>query len=214
MEVLLCKRVDDLRQSLFHLLNCLITTASELRELAKVTGSKVWTIGRLRNCVDAHVGQIVCDKDGVVDWCIVLVEMALSRFEECWSSSDGISCWTPLKLQHSNPNPNPLANQLWCIDYTTTPLIIPHRLPAFLESLMPLKNSSSIHARCSKSSLKYSVSFWGIFSKFKNRILLHIVLLKCPRVQSAFLKLTSCDNQALVGGIPIAAVAFHLNLKS
>ena len=32
MEVLLCERVNDLRNSLFHLLNCLITTASELRE--------------------------------------------------------------------------------------------------------------------------------------------------------------------------------------
>ena len=26
----------------------------------------------------------VCDKDGVVDWCIVLLEMPLTRFEECW----------------------------------------------------------------------------------------------------------------------------------
>ena len=50
---------------------------------------------------------------------------------------------------------------------TSTPLIIPHRLPAFLESLMQLKNSCSIHARCSKSSLKHSVCFCGIFSKFK-----------------------------------------------
>ena len=49
-----------------------------------VTGSKVWITGRLRNCLDTHLGQIVCDKDGVVDWCIVLVEMSLSRFEECW----------------------------------------------------------------------------------------------------------------------------------
>ena len=32
MEVLLCKRVNDLCHSLFHLLNCLIMTASELRE--------------------------------------------------------------------------------------------------------------------------------------------------------------------------------------
>ena len=32
MEVLLCERVNDLHHSLFHLLNCLITTASELRE--------------------------------------------------------------------------------------------------------------------------------------------------------------------------------------
>ena len=32
MEVLLCELVNDLRHSLFHLLNCLRTTASELRE--------------------------------------------------------------------------------------------------------------------------------------------------------------------------------------
>ena len=32
MEVLLCERVNDLCHSLFHLLNPLITTASELRE--------------------------------------------------------------------------------------------------------------------------------------------------------------------------------------
>ena len=29
-------------------------------------------------------GRIVSDKDGVVDWCIVLVEMPLTQFEECW----------------------------------------------------------------------------------------------------------------------------------
>ena len=76
------------------------------------------------------------------------------------ASSDGISSWTPLKPQHNNPNRNPLANQLWCIDSHTppTPLIIPHRLPDFLESLMPLKNWCSIHARWSKSSLKHSIS--------------------------------------------------------
>ena len=50
------------------------------------------------------------------------------------ASSDVISSWTSLKPQHSNPKPNPLANQLRCIDFFTlpTPLIIPHRLPAFL----------------------------------------------------------------------------------
>ena len=48
--------------------------------------------------------------------------------------------------------------------------------------------------------------------KFKT-ILLHIVFLKCPHVQISFLKLTSCDNQVLVGCIPIAAVAVHLYLK-
>ena len=27
-----------------------------------------------------------CDKDGVVNWCIILVEMPLTRFEEYWSN--------------------------------------------------------------------------------------------------------------------------------
>ena len=82
MKVLLCERVNDLRQSLFHLLNCLITTVTkfflELREYPKVTGSKVWTIRRVRNCLDVHLGQIDCDKNGVVHWCIVLVEIPLT----------------------------------------------------------------------------------------------------------------------------------------
>ena len=39
-----------------------------------------------------------------------------------------------------------LANQLWCSDFLTPPkrLIFPHRLPAFLESLVPLKNWCSM----------------------------------------------------------------------
>ena len=31
------------------------------------------------------------------------------------ASSGGISSWTPIKPQHSNPNPNPLAIQLYCL---------------------------------------------------------------------------------------------------
>ena len=87
------------------------------------------------------------------------------------ASSDGISSWTPLKPQHSNPNPkpNPFANQLWCVDFLTppTPLIIHHRLPDFLESFMPLKNWCSIRARCSKSSLNHSIHFCGTFPGLK-----------------------------------------------
>ena len=89
------------------------------------------------------------------------------------ASSDGIFFWTPLKPQHSNPNPNPLANQLWSIDFLTplTPLIIPHRLPTYLESLIPLKNWCSIHARCPKSSLKHSIRFCGIFLNLKQNFI-------------------------------------------
>ena len=79
------------------------------------------------------------------------------------ASSQGISSWTPLKPQHSNPNP--LANQLWSIDFFTppTPLIIPHRLPAFLESLLPLKNCWSIHGWKAVRSIPYvSVVFFQV----------------------------------------------------
>ena len=125
------------------------------------------------------------------------------------ASSNIISSWIPLKPQHSSPYPYPLANQLLCIDFLTppTPLIIPHRLPAFLESLMPLKNWCSIHARFSKSSLKHSIRFCGIFSKFKTEFYCISFFKKC---QIAFLKFTSCDDQVLVGCILIAAVAVHL----
>ena len=45
------------------------------------------------------------------------------------ASSDGISSWTPLKPQHSNPNPNPLANQLSCTDFLTPPTQTPSQTP-------------------------------------------------------------------------------------
>ena len=170
-------------------------------------------MGRLRNCLDAHLDQIVCEKDGVVDWCIVLGEMPLTRFEECWPLPTESLPKHPLRFQHSNPNPNSLANQLWCINFLTppTPLIIPHRLPAFLKSLIPLKNSCPIHARWSKSSLKHSIRFCGIFSKFKTQFYCKSFFWS---VRLTFLNFTSCDNPAFVGCIPIAAVAVHLNLKS
>ena len=38
------------------------------------------------------------------------------------ASSDGISSRTPLKPQHSNPNPNSLANQLWSVDFLSLSL--------------------------------------------------------------------------------------------
>ena len=81
------------------------------------------------------------------------------------ASYDWISSWTPLKPQHSNTNPNLFANKLWSIEFLSphTPLIIPHRLSAFLESLMPLKNWCSIHAGYSKNSLKHSIRFCSIF---------------------------------------------------
>ena len=89
------------------------------------------------------------------------------------ASSLGISCWTLIKPQHSNRNPKPLANQLWSIDFLNppTPLIIPHKLRAFLESLMPLKNWCSIYTRWSKSSMKHSTRFCGIFPSLQQNFI-------------------------------------------
>ena len=89
-----------------------------------------------------------------------------------YSSHTDIKLWTYCLYRHMMVLIHEilyLANQLWCSDFLTlcTPLTIPHRLPAFLESLMQLKNWCSIHARWSKSSLKHSISSCGIFSKFK-----------------------------------------------
>ena len=128
------------------------------------------------------------------------------------ASSDGFPPWTHLNPQHSNPNSHPLANQLWCIDFLT-PLIIPYRLPAFFESLMPLKNWCLIHARCSKISLKHSIRFCGIFSKFKTEFNCISFFLSVLTSRLQFLKFTSFDNQDFVGCIPIPAVAVHLKLK-
>ena len=92
------------------------------------------------------------------------------------ASSDGISSWTPLKPQHSNANPNPLANQLWSIDFLTpsTHLIIPHRLPAFLESLMPLKIWCLIHARWSKAVLSIPYVSVAFFPSLKQNFIAYL----------------------------------------
>ena len=50
------------------------------------------------------------------------------------ASSLGISPWTPLKPQHSNPNPNPLANQLWVV----ASLLLPHLSSSFTDFLPSL----------------------------------------------------------------------------
>ena len=104
------------------------------------------------------------------------------------NSSDGISSWTPLKPQHSNPNPNPkpLAKQLWCSGFLTppSPLIIPHRFPAFLESLMPLKNWCPIHARKAFWSIPcFSVAF---FPSLKHNLIVYRSSKVSPRPDCIF----------------------------
>ena len=97
--------------------------------------------------------------------------MPLTRFEECWPLPTESLPKLPLNL-----NTVTLTLTLWPINSgltSPTPLIIPHRIPAFLESLMPLKNWCSIHARCSKSSLKHSIRFCGIFPSLKQNFIVY-----------------------------------------
>ena len=209
MEVLLREHVNDLHHSLFHLLNCLITTASELREWAKVTGSKVWTIGKARNCLRAHLGQIVCDKDAVVDWCIIMVEMPLTRFEEyCPLPTESL----PELPQNLNVLALSLTLTLWPINSgVLTSLLLPHLSSFLTDSLSSLNIicHSKTDARFMQDGRKavWSIPYVSVaFFPSLNRILLHIVI---PHVQIAFLKIISCDNRALVGCIPNAAVVIH-----
>ena len=59
---------------------------------------------------------------------------------------------------------------------------------------------------------KQSEAFYTFLSLKQNFIVYHSSKVSsCP---DYILKLTSCDNKALVGCIPIPVVAVHLNLKS
>ena len=174
-------------------------------EKPKVTGRKVWTIG---------TGE---ELSWCPSWSNSLVQGWSCTLVHCTGVTDlksagRISCRTPLKPQNSNPKPNSLANHVWYIDLLTppTPLIIPHRLHAFLESLIPLKNWWSLHARCSKSSLKHSMRFCGIFPSLKQNFIAY----RSSKVSDCIFKFISYDSQALVGCIPIPVVAVYLNVKS
>ena len=96
------------------------------------------------------------------------------------TSSGGISSWTPLKPQHSKPHPKPLANQLWSIYFL---LLLPH-LSSCLKHSLP--SWCSIHARWPKNSLKHSIRFRGILSKFKTEFIAYRSSKMSSRVDCIF----------------------------
>ena len=118
MLVLLCERVNDLYHSLFHILDCLITTALGLTKCHREQGLNYREGEELPWCTS-------WSNSLWQGWgCRLMhcpVENSTDPIWRVLASSQGISCWTPLKPQHSNPNPNPLANQLWCIDFLIPP---------------------------------------------------------------------------------------------
>ena len=66
-----------------------------------------------------------------------------------------------------------LANQLWCSDFLTPPtsLIIPHRLSAFLESLMPLKKLMLDSCKMVENGVKHSISSLAFFPSLKQNFI-------------------------------------------
>ena len=67
-------------------------------------------------------------------WTGVLFWWKCYSISRLMASSDGVSSWTPLKAQHSNPNPKPMANQL----YILTSLLLPHLSSSLTDSLHSL----------------------------------------------------------------------------
>ena len=96
MEVLLCEHVNDLRHSIFHLFNCLITTASELREQGldyREAEELSWCPSWSNSLWQGWSCGLVHGPDG----------NATDPIWRALASSDRISFWTPLKPQHSIP---------------------------------------------------------------------------------------------------------------
>ena len=171
MKVLLYERVNDLHHCLFHLLNF-------------SHNDNLWALGITKSHREQGLGYMESEE---LCWCPSWSNSlwqgwncglghcpggnATGPIWKVLASSLEISSWTTFKSQNSNPNPNPGP-----INFLTppTPLIIPHRLPVFLESLMPLKKWSSIHASWSKSSLKHSIRFCGIFPSLKQNFIAYL----------------------------------------
>ena len=132
------------------------------------------------------------------------------------------SSYTDIKLIDSIDTRRSLSMKffVWPINFgVLSSLLLPHLSSSLTDSLpsLNLLCHSKIDARFMQAGRKavWSIPYVSValFPSLKQN-LLHIVLLKCPDVQIAFLKFNSCDNQDLVGCIPIASVAVYLNLKS
>ena len=131
------------------------------------------------------------------------------------ASSDGISSWVPLKPQDSIPcwlsiQWGPRACRL-CQCYQkkgSSKFVGRFALSGLLgsgrASILPL---GTLSLGYSNRSSFHRMAF---FPRLKQNFIAY----RSSKVQIAFLKFTSCNNQTLVGCIPIPAVAVHLNLKS
>ena len=134
------------------------------------------------------------------------------------ASSYGISSWTRLKPQHSIPcwlsvqwEPS-ACRSCQCYQRKGSSKVcgwICSAWPSWLWKSQHTSTGNSVSwslGHNNRSSFHHMVLFLSLKQNF--------IAYRSSKVQIAFLKFTSCDNEALVGCIPIAAVAVHLNLKS
>ena len=143
--------------------------------------------------------------------------------EPIWTvlaSSDGIFFWTTLKPQHSIPcwlsvqwEPSACRSCQCCQKKGGGS----SKVCGWICSVWPSWVWESQHASTGNSvswSLGYSSRSSFHRMAFFPSLKQNFIAYRSSKVQIAFLKFTSCDNQALVGCIPIPAVAVPLNLKS
>ena len=131
-------------------------------------------------------------------------------------NSDGISSWSPLQPQHSNPNPNPLANQLWSIDFLSspTPLIIPSQTP-YLPWISYA--TSKTDARFLQDAPKAVWSIPYVSVKFFPCLKQNFIAYRSCKVSSrpdCIFEIHLLWQSGFVGCISIPALAVHSNLKS
>ena len=134
------------------------------------------------------------------------------------ASCDGISSWTPLKPQHSIPY---WLSVQWepsaCRSCQCSKKKGSSKVCGWIRSVWPSWIWESQHAFTGNSvslSLRHSCRSSFHRMAFFLSLKQNSIAYRSPKVQIAFLKFTSCDNQVLVGCVPIPAVAIHLNLKS
>ena len=129
------------------------------------------------------------------------------------ASSLGISSWTPLKPCWLSVHWQPCAcKSCQCCQKRGSSKVygwICSVRPSWVWNSQHVSTGNSVSRSMGHSSTS-SFHRIAFFPSLKQNFIAY----RSSKVQIAFLKFTSCDNQTSVGCIPISTVAVYLNLKS
>ena len=156
---------------------------------------------------------VVCDKDGVEDWCIVRVEIPLTRFEECWSLPTESLPTLPYNL---NLVTLTLTITVWPINSgVLTSLLLSHFSSSLTYSLpsLNLLCHSKTDARFRQDGRKAVWRIPYVSVAFFPSLKQNCIAYCSSKVSNCIFEIHHLWNQALVVCISIPAVAVHLNLK-